>query len=137
VAAPARKVWVRGLCPFSLFDRTYTYTIDEDGRPMYLGYHSSVIFYDEARPGWVWYDRKDNQSVAVSSAPEESLLLGLQTVDFTGVRDKCNSGPAERSRVRQVKVTTCAGGQFTCSDGQCVGMEERWVAAAAGPPAQV
>jgi hypothetical protein len=137
VAAPARKVWVRGLCPLSLFDRTYTYTIDEDGKPMYLGYHSSVIFYDEARPGWVWYDRKDNKSVAVSIAPEESLLLGVQTVDFAGVKDKCIVGPPELSRRLQVKVTTCTGGQFTCSDGQCVSMEERWAAAASTPAAGV
>lgn len=48
---------VRGLCPLSLYDRTYTFIINEDGEPMYLGYHSSVIFYDKNSSSWVWYDR--------------------------------------------------------------------------------
>ena len=57
VPAPTRKMVVRGLCPLSLFDRTYTFIINEDGDPMYLGYHSSVIFYDKNSSSWVWYDR--------------------------------------------------------------------------------
>ena len=117
---------VRGLCSLSLFDRDYTYVINKDGRPMYLGYRSSVIFYDQDGGSWVWYDRKDNRSVAISSSPEASLFVGVHTVDFAGVKDdKCHSGPIEASRVKRVKMTSCLKGEFTCNDGQCIDMEER------------
>ena len=126
VSSPTRKMHLRGLCSLALFDRDYTYLIGKDGRPMYLGYRSSVIFYDQEASAWVWYDRKDNRSVAVSSSPEASLFVGLHTVDFSGVKDdKCHSGPVGASRVKQVKMTSCSKGEFTCNDGQCIDMEER------------
>ena len=104
---------LRGLCSLSLFDRDYTYLIGKDGRPMYLGYRSSVIFYDRDASAWVWYDRKDNRSVAVSSSPEASLFLGVHTVDFAGVKDdKCHSGPVEASRLKQVKIDSIAVSLF-------------------------
>ena len=67
--------------------------------------------------------RKDNQSIATSSAPEHSLLIGMHTFDFSGVReDKC-TGKGSKEVV--VKLTTCKRGQFTCNDGQCIDMEQR------------
>ena len=126
VPTPTRKMHVRGLCSASLFDRDYTYVINENGKPMFLGYRSSVIFYDEDVLGWVWFDRKDNRSVAISQSPEASLFVGVHEVDFAGVKDdKCHSGPREASRVKQVKMTSCSKGEFTCNDGQCIDMEER------------
>ena len=56
MAAPARKMSIRGLCPQSIFDRTYTYTVTEEGQAFYLGYHFSVLFYDQTNSSWVWYD---------------------------------------------------------------------------------
>ena len=38
--------------------------------------------------------------------------------------DKCRGEGG--GQLRQVKVTTCGEGEFTCSDGQCIGMEQRW-----------
>ena len=55
----------------------YHYIINEEGQPMYLGLRTSVIYYNTSIPSWVWYDRKDPESVAVSISPEASLLLGL------------------------------------------------------------
>ena len=54
----------------------YHYIINEDGQPMYLGLRTSVLYYNASIPSWVWYDRKDPKSVAVSISPEASLLLG-------------------------------------------------------------
>ena len=31
---------------------------------------------------WEWFDRVDNKSLATCDAPENSLLLGVQTIDF-------------------------------------------------------
>ena len=102
VPTPTRKMHVRGLCSASLFDRDYTYVINENGKPMFLGYRSSVIFYDEDVLGWVWYDRKDNRSVAISQSPETSLFVGVHEVD---ARDAMVFGvlvllPGKRSRLR-------------------------------------
>ena len=44
---------------------------------MYLGHRNSVLYYNASLPSWVWYDRKDSKSVAVSNSPEASLFLGL------------------------------------------------------------
>ena len=44
---------------------------------MYLGHRNSVLYYNASLPSWVWYDRKDSKSVAVSISPESSLFLGL------------------------------------------------------------
>ena len=97
-----------------IFSRVYHYIINEEGQPMYLGLRTSVIYYNTSIPSWVWYDRKDPESVAVSISPEASLLLGLSfqnfqhfplcegvhSVDFSGVRDdKCHTGVGQ-SRVR-------------------------------------
>ena len=46
---------------------------------MYLGHRNSVLYYNSSLPSWVWYDRKDNRSVAISISPEASLFLGFNT----------------------------------------------------------
>ena len=120
----------------------YHYIIREDGQQMYLGHRNSVLYYNASVPSWVWYDRKDSRSLAVSISPEASLFLGLlpiffyclgnllagvHYVDFSGVRDdKCQTGVGQ-SRVKRIKLTTCSQDQFTCNDGQCITMEQRCI----------
>ena len=71
---------------------------------------------------WVWYDNKDNRSIATSVSSYESLLIGVHTFDFSGVvQDKCKKDGV----VRRLKFTTCKSGQFTCDDGLCVRIEQR------------
>ena len=90
---------------------------------MYVGYFTSVIFYDQEQQLWVWYDRKDNQTLATSSAPQTSLLLGVHEFDFSEVQQhKC---AISSGKVLMLKMTTCKTGQFTCNDGQCIEMEQR------------
>ena len=88
--------------------------LDEKGNALYLGYHTSIIYYEKAEESWVWLDQKDNRSKAVkqskiptgkgekenvtnliypkvSNAPETSLLLGVHQFDFSSVvDDKCS-----------------------------------------------
>ena len=82
IAAPVRRVSVRGLCELSIFDRSfaffktpfhlpinnwvipvlhmiiasrvYNYIINEDGQPVFVGSHTSVLFYNRSISSWVW-----------------------------------------------------------------------------------
>ena len=47
----ARKIEIRGLCKESIFDRSYFYTVSDDGRPLYVGIISSAIWYDSKKGG--------------------------------------------------------------------------------------
>ena len=124
IGQPILKVYVRGLCKNSLFNNMYTYNIDSKGDILYLGQKTSMITYDMMSQQWVWYDNKDNMSVATSNSSYASLLIGVHTVDFSGVvDDKCQD--QEGVVVRSMKFTTCTYGQFTCSDGLCINIEER------------
>ena len=121
-AVPALNL--RGLCPQTKFNRQYIFRLTESGDLEYSGDYTSFISYDQEAGVWVLRDTKDPGSRAVSSALESSLLLGMQIFDFSGVsNDRCTSGLASK-KVR-VKLTSCQDGQFTCSDGSCVGMRQR------------
>ena len=121
----------------------YHYIIREDGQPMYLGHRNSVLYFNGSVPSWVWYDRKDSRSVAVSNSPEASLFLGVPTfysslgnvlkgvhyVDFSGVRDdKCQTGDGQ-SQVNKVMISDAVFSSYlhvkvkaikltTCSEGE-------------------
>ena len=41
---------------------------------------SSVLIKETLK--WLWYDRKDNSSLAFSTSNEDSLLLGINKFDF-------------------------------------------------------
>lgn len=43
---------------------------------------------------------------------------------------KVNSDPCKKvgmSSVRKIKFTTCSENQFTCNDGQCIDMDNRYL----------
>ena len=122
IERPTLKIFIRGLCDKSLFNRHYMYNIDTEGMILYLGEKSSSIAYDANENLWIWKDNKDNRSVATSSSTYDSLLIGVHTFDFSGVmEDKCKKDGLER----ELKLTTCVSGQFTCDDGLCVPIEQR------------
>ena len=122
IQQPTLKIFVRGLCRRSMLDNVYMYNIDNGGNIVYVGERTSVIFYNETMNLWVWYDMHNNKSVATSSAPQGSLLIGVQTVDFKDMtHDKCQNN----GRFRKLKLTTCEAGQFTCRKGLCVPIEAR------------
>ena len=124
VSSPVAKVQLRGLCTETIFNTEYIAMVTEEGRLRYLGQHTSFLQYDREESLWLLYDRKAQQSRAVSLSAENSLLLGLHTFDLAGVEgDKCTVG--RKDKQVKVKLTSCGEGSFTCSDGECVSMNER------------
>ena len=122
IAHPILKIFVRGLCPMSIYNNVYMYNIDSSGDILYLGERTSLIAYDKNAKQWVWYDKKSNMSVATSTSSYTSLLIGVHDVEFTGVEeDACQVDGI----LNRLKFTTCFSGEFTCNDGQCVGIGKR------------
>jgi hypothetical protein len=125
IQEPSMVFQLRGLCLESSFSRQFTFMITDEGQVRYLGDGTSMIFYNKTTLKWELHDRRDSSAKAASMALETSLLIGTQTFDFSGVpSDVCTSGSGAEKQVR-VKLTSCREGQFTCSDGQCVTMEQR------------
>ena len=122
VDAPMLKIFVRGLCKDSLFNRVYTYNLDRDGQILYLGEKSSMITYSNLEKTWFWYDKKDNKSIARSSAPFSSLLMGTHLFDFS---DVVNDNCLDDGEKRLLKFTTCHLEQFTCRSGACINIENK------------
>ena len=120
VNRPSLEVQVRGLCQNSVLDKTYLYSIGDNGLPLLRGKTTSVIRFDVPNKHWIWYDRRENQSIAKSLSPENSLLLGVHKIDFSSVVNNPCEGP-----VLDIKLTTCGAGMFTCNNGQCIDLERR------------
>ena len=95
---------MRGLCKRSLLDTEYLFNIDRDGELIYLGLKSSLIKYSRVKRKWFWYDMKNNLSVVTSSSKLSTLLMGVNSFDFSGLMDdECS----EDGVLRQLKFTTC------------------------------
>ena len=43
--------------------RMYSYIINEEGLPMFVGTHSSVIFYNQSMSSWVWWAQKPKNAM--------------------------------------------------------------------------
>ena len=59
-----RKVTVRGLCSFSLFESYYIATMNQKGNILFLGTISSSISFNKDALQWEWFDQKRVGSVA-------------------------------------------------------------------------
>ena len=122
VEFPILKIFVRGFCKDSMFETSYLFNTDKNGELLYFGEKSSMITYSKGERKWLWYDMKDNNSIATSSSPYSTLLMGVQTVDFSNVvDDPC----VQDGVVRKLKFTRCAPGTFTCNDGLCIDIDQR------------
>ena len=72
-----RKMTVKGLCTETGYNKDYLFTITDEGSLLYMGDHTSYIYFDKETLVWRWYDRKNNHSVATCLSTENSMLLGV------------------------------------------------------------
>ena len=115
---------LRGLCPQTKFSQDYIFRLTEEGDLEYSGRFTSTISFDQVLNVWILRDSKDPESKATSPALKSSLFLGEQILDFSEVKnDECTTGLKSKKVI--VKLTSCSEGQFTCSDGSCIGMRQR------------
>ena len=87
-----------------------------------LGEHTSTIAYDVEKSVWKLTDAESDVT-AESKATKASYVIGRHHWTITNDSTFCNEG---RPYSTDLKLTGCRqDGEFTCSDGQCVSMEER------------
>ena len=118
------KVTLRGLCPDSPYDRTYSIRVDQSGNPFLQGDSSSLIFYDTKLSTWVLWSRYTRNRVATSNHHQYSLIMGVVKFDFKNIPfGICGTRDGNTEHV--LKLTTCTDNMFTCDDGGCIDVEER------------
>ena len=113
---------LKGLLPSSLIDRYYKLISDPKDMRMlkYQGLEQTVITYDSKKEMWT-LDTADSKVSGISKASHVSFTLGKH--NWTITDDKgFNEG---ESYTRELKMSGCQKGEFTCNDGQCVSMQER------------
>ena len=112
----------KGLCRGSLIDVYYKPTSDlSDFRKLRLqGMNHGSIKYDKDEKIWL-IAMADSNVTGISRASHASFTLGKHNWTIKGDKG-CEEG---ESYVKELKMTGCQKGNFTCNDGQCVSMNLR------------
>ena len=113
---------LRGLCKASKIDTHYTIK-SVNGRISFLGLTGTVISFvpNSFIAKWLLTVNLMNTK-ATSLAEESSLLLGKYMLSVDDDSAKCHGGGPY---TRELKMSGCSAGEFTCNNGDCVTMEER------------
>ena len=77
-----------------------------------------IIRYDEGSSRWIARSIKRKSFHAESEATVGSLLLGTRTWNVSN--DNCGA-----AYTRKMTMSPCNDSQFTCQDGNCIGMTNR------------
>ena len=111
---------LRGLCPDSHIDQAYLARNDPvTGFLYYYGSHKTIARFDGKK--WSMTTAFFNTSASTDAKPD-TFILGKHSWSISGDSKECHSG---KPYTTKLKLTGCAEGQFTCDDGQCIGMERR------------
>ena len=113
---------LRGLCKGSKIDTHYTMK-SINGSVVFLGLTGTEIRFvtTSTIPSW---KLSVNQMNTTSSTPaeESSFILGRYTWSVSFDSAQCFGGGSYST---DLKMSGCRGGEFTCSNGDCVSMEDR------------
>ena len=114
---------LRGLCPKSNIDQFYVPRNKErSGAVLLIGLDTTIIDYDKETISWTLLENSQN-TTAVTDAPLASFVLGSHEWMIENDNVECSKKGKPYTRI--LKLTGCMEGEFTCSDGQCIKMEER------------
>ena len=108
------------MCPGSNLD-TYYYPTNSKftGMTMFYGLEKSVIEFTPE--GWK-LEVLSRGTYATTDAPKVTFLLGKYVWSVEGDTRACNKGEPYKT---DLKLTGCKDDEFTCSDGQCISINER------------
>ena len=89
-----------------------------------VGKDGTTIQFKDDQKVWLLQasNRSDIKTKGVSQSPEVSFVLGKHQWEIMNDTIECGEGGSYKTFL---KLTGCNDGNFTCDDGQCVGMEQR------------
>ena len=112
---------MRGLCLDSAVDSLYIPRNNIAGQIQYMSSKGSVISYDDEKR--LWSLNKTGFDITGSSISSKvSYILGKHNWTMENDSSVCGLG---KPYTKQLKLTFCKEGEFTCNSGQCVRMEDR------------
>ena len=112
---------LRGLCPDSAVDSLFIPRNNDAGQIEYVSIKGSIISYNEERRLWS-FSKTGLDITGHSTTSKTSYVLGKHNWTIENDNYECNLG---KPYSKQLKLTFCREGQFTCNSGQCVRMQDR------------
>ena len=111
----------RGLCKHSLLDRVYQIKYDPENIISYIGDQKSTITYDFTANIWKLSDMTNPFVSAELKASFKTLAIGnfLWTINND---TKCQ----QESYQAILSLTSCTTQQFTCNNGLCINLLDRY-----------
>ena len=111
---------LRGLCANSIIDKHYHpwNNFSNSNEILLVGEKQSTIKFDETRKRWN-LSVEGYTVIGFSNASHHTYSLGKHKWSIIG-----DSGCTNEVE-KELKLTSCKIGKFTCDDGQCVMMEQR------------
>ena len=118
--SPKRPIlYVRGLCPESVFDTVIKFSLNKDGHVEYFGERNTFLEFDYKHTTWLMTSLPYPEVSAKALAPGQTLALGSKS--WVIKNDRCG----EEYEEKLLKITSCTEGLFTCRDGRCVDISKR------------
>ena len=113
---------LRGLCKDSNLDQTYLpQNHPLDGETTYYGNRISFARFLKDDIQWK-IETHVYKTTATSKEISGRFMLGKQNWTVEGDSKRCFDG---KPYTAELKLSRCKEGEFTCANGQCIGMEKR------------
>ncbi|XP_071540667.1 uncharacterized protein [Panulirus ornatus] len=118
---PRRPVWtLLGACERYRRNTHLVALQDTLGKFLFRGYSDYRVIQSEDKNEWLWWDWRNNHTVATLSNAVNGFPIGRQ--NWTLKRDMCGQAEGE---TRRLLLTPCATGNFSCDDSSCIPLYQR------------
>ncbi|XP_071540676.1 uncharacterized protein [Panulirus ornatus] len=120
-SVPRRPVWtLLGTCEKYRRNMHLVAIQDESSNFFFRGYSDYRVIQSEDESEWLWWDWRNNHTVATLSNAVNGFPIGRQ--NWTLKRDMCGQAEGE---TRRLLLTPCATGYFSCDDSSCIPLYQR------------